>query len=747
MEIFDMRMACLLFVSLAALSAPALAVDIDGHIGADEWKGARHITDFRQTQPLTGKPGSLHTEAWILATPKGLAVAFRCDQPPDVPRTRQRVQRDFEDQVDRVNLMVDFNGDGRTGYDFVVSSTGGINDAVLANENQFNKDWDGNWLHAVSEDAAGWSVEILIPWYIAPMHTARDGKRTLGVYLDRVTGSTGERASWPVASFTLPRFLSAFSRVEVPQYSQSLLAVTPYVSGLYDNVRGRSHFQEGADLLWKPNGQFQLTAALNPDFGQVESDDLVVNFSATETYVSDKRPFFTENQGIFDFSLLDDYSQLVYTRRVGGPSDDGHGAADINAAVKLNGSFGTTSYGVLAADEDGEAGRFFGAARLTHDFGDQSLGMLLTRVDRPWLDREATVLGVDHRWRPTSQLTVTSNVVGSDILQSGTHTRDTGGTVIADYEMGDGWRQQWLGMHFGDQLQVNDFGYLERNDFNYGHWEVRKRNTALPADSAYSSHEWRFRIDGLDNDHGLRLRRQLRISRNSNLRNGANEIVQLNVNSAGWDDLLTRGNGALFLPPSLDLVYERVSPRHGDWAFKLDAEAITGGLGGNRQIGYNVKFIPTYFISDAFSVYAGPYYEHTPDWLVWQHDNLVGRFDQHTLLLDAGFDWSIDSRQELRLKLQAIGLDARARGGYRVGVNGRAVAGGEPVDDFRVRNLGLQIRYRYELAPLSYLYVVYGRGGYAQDEFAGNTTDALRNSFALRDDEQLLVKLSYRFDI
>ena len=747
-----MRMASLpsvilVFAVLAALSAPAWAVDIDGHIKPDEWKGARHITDFRQTQPLSGKPGSLHTEAWIMATPKGLAVAFRCDQPADVPRTRQRVQRDFEDQVDRVNLMVDFDGDGRTGYDFVVSSTGGINDAVVTNENNFNKDWDGNWQHAVSEDAAGWTVEILIPWYIAPMHTALDGKRTLGVYLDRVVGTTGERDAWPVASFTRPRFLSEFSRVEVPQYSQSLLAVTPYVSGLYDNVRGRSRLQEGADILWKPNGQFQLTAALNPDFGQVESDDLVVNFGATETYVADKRPFFTENQGIFDFSLLDDNSQLVYTRRVGGPSDDGHGAADINAAIKLNGSVGTTSYGVMAADEDGEAGRFFGAARVTHDFGDQSLGMLLTRVDRPWLDREATVLGVDHHWRPTPQLTIATNVIASDILQSGTHARDSGATLVANYEMGGGWRQQWLGMHFGDQLQVNDFGYLSRNNFNYGHWEVRKRYADLPADSAYSSHDLQFRIDALDNDHGLRLRRQLRIGDLSNLRNGATDQVQFNFNSAGWDDLLTRGHGALFLPPSVDLAYERISPRHGDWAFKLDAEVVSGGLSGNRQIGYNVKFLPTYFISDAFSVYAGPYYEHVPDWLVWQHDNLIGRFNEHSLELDAGFDWNIDSRQELRLKLQAIGLDARIRGGYRVGDNGRAVATDDPVDDFSVRNLGLQIRYRYELAPLSYLYVVYGRGGYAQDSFARSTTDVFDNSFALRDDEQLLVKVSYRFDI
>src|SRR3546814_8069377 len=75
-----------------------------------------------------------------------------------------------------------------------------------------------------------------------------------------------------VASFTQSRFLSDFEPLEVPVYSQSLLAVTPYVSGLYDNVGGGSDFEGGADIFWKPSGQFQLTATLNPDFGQVESD-------------------------------------------------------------------------------------------------------------------------------------------------------------------------------------------------------------------------------------------------------------------------------------------------------------------------------------------------------------------------------------------------------------------------------------------------------------------------------------------
>lgn len=744
-----MRLACLLLLALVSLSSPALAVTMDGHIHPAEWRGALHITDFRQTQPLTGKPATLPTEAWVLATPQGLAVAFRCTQPPGVPRSTEQVQRDFEDPVDRVNLIVDFNGDGRTGYNFTVSYSGGVYDAVVTNESDFNKDWDGLWQSAVSHDAQGWTAEILVPWYTAPMRHGHDGKRVVGLYLDRVVAATGERDAWPVASYQRARFLSDFRRVKLAQYHQSLLAITPYVSGVYDNVRGRSRLTEGADIFWKPNGQFQLTATLNPDFGEVESDDLVVNFGATETYYSDKRPFFTENQGIFDFGLLDDNSQLVYTRRVGGPADDGHGVSSINGAVKLNGSVGGTSYGLLAADEAGADGRRFSAARLVHDFGTQSLGLMLTDVEHPWLGRDARVVGIDDHWHPTARVTVAANVVGSDIAQDGRHARGSGATLLVDADHGGGWREQWAAMHFNRGLQVNDFGYLARNDLNYAHWEVRKRDTDLPADSIYNSHDWHVRVDALDDTRGLNLRRQFRVLRDSSLRNGATEEVQLNVNSAAWDDLLTRGHGALFLPPTFDLFYKYVTPRHGALAYKLVAESLSGGLAGNRSVGYDVEFIPTFYLGDSFNLYAGPYYEHQPDWLVWQHDNLIGRFDEHTLELLAGFDWSIGSRQELRMKLEGLGLDAHIRGAYRVAANGRAVASNDPVGNLGVRNMGLQVRYRYQLAPLSYLYVVYARGGYVMDDYVQDSgvRNMFEQSFSLRSDEQLLVKLDYRFDI
>jgi hypothetical protein len=151
-------------------------------------------------------------------------------------------------------------------------------------------------------------------------------------------------------------------------------------------------------------------------------------------------------------------------------------------------------------------------------------------------------------------------------------------------------------------------------------------------------------------------------------------------------------------------------------------------------------------VSDALNLYVGVDARHKPDWLVWQHDNYIGSFEGSELHFDAGFNWTITNAQELRMKLQVIGVDAKALQGYRVNSTGASIPTGEVLDDFSVRNLGFQLRYRFELAPLSYLYVVYGRGGYEQLQTSENTGRLVNDSFSLRDDDQLLVKLSYRFE-
>src|SRR5207342_1905447 len=202
------------------------------------------------------------------------------------------------------------------------------------------------------------------------------------------------------------------------------------------------------------------------------------------------------------------------------------------------------------ADEADPAGRTFSALRVSHDFAKQSVGMMYTTVDRPYFDRTANVLGFDQNWRPNERLSIQNRLIFSDIDEGAANSpsvgqteKGDGFTTIIDYEMDKGWRQQWLAMHFSDDLQINDFGFLSRNNLNYAHWQVMKRFTGMPEFSRFSSPDWRARISGTDNDHGQDLQRQFRLSVSNQLKDGSNSYAQININSAGYDDRLLRGFG------------------------------------------------------------------------------------------------------------------------------------------------------------------------------------------------------------
>lgn len=749
MPLFRPHAALLSLAILSAWSLPAVAqVKVDGTIDPAEWRGARHVTEFKMVQPFTQAATRHPTEAWVLATPEGLAVAFRNTKLPGVETPRQRSRRDQNVGIDRVNVMLDFEGDGRSGYDFTLTASDGIQDSTITGNGNFSNDWDGSWQHAVVDGEGEWTAELLIPWHTAPMKKAKGDMRTLAVYLDRVVGSVNERMAWPAVSFERPQFLNQFEKIEVAAYSQSLLAITPYVVGVHDLVNKGNDFDAGADLFWKPNGQFQLSATINPDFGQVESDSLVVNFGAEEVFFGDKRPFFTENQGFFDFGLLFDNSQLLYTRRVGGRADDGSGPGDIIGAIKFNGSVGATQYGAFLADERGDAGRRFGALRLQRTFGAQNLGAMLTSVDRPLLGRKANVLGFDHRWQPDASLTVTSTLVGSDVSVLGEHTRDVAFTTLAQKTLDKGWSVTGLFLHYGEDFEINDAGYLGRNDLDYGQVEVGKRITALAADSAYSSHNLRFRIEGMQNNDGLWLQRQTRFQGNSQRKDGGDLSWNAQLRAPGFDDLITRGNGPMRVRNGGSAYINRGFPRRGAWKFGLNASlGLASGLRSDVPYAWSASVNATHYFNDALNLEFWLGHVMDQEQLIWQTGNLVAGFEMNHYDLGASVNWNIGTRHELRVKLEALGFDADQPRPWRIGADGRPVASTDVVSPFSLRNMGFQVRYRYELAPLSNLYVVYGRGGFGFDEFAAGAFDQFSDAFSLRNDEQLLVKLAYRFEL
>ncbi|MEO8003211.1 MAG: DUF5916 domain-containing protein, partial [Arenimonas sp.] len=251
------------------------------------------------------------------------------------------------------------------------------------------------------------------------------------------------------------------------------------------------------------------------------------------------------------------------------------------------------------------------------------------------------------------------------------------------------------------------------------------------------------------NDQGEQLYAAAQISRSSETRTGGNEYLEFTWFSNGVNDLITRGNGNVKLPARFLGFYERFRPRRGHWELYGNSRFGQSGLDNIDHSDVSLYFEPRYYVSDTMSVYMGLSAEYKPDWLLWQqNEGVLGTFEAKQINLSAGMQWLIGSKQELRVKLETIALDAKAKQAYTTGVQGNPQAVNTPIHDFNLNNLGFQIRYRYELAPLSDLYVVYSRGGFSSErDNSRDTFNLLGDAFSLRDDEMFLVKLSYRFSI
>jgi hypothetical protein len=738
--------ATLLLLLLTSASAQAALV-IDGRVDETEWEQAQRFDRFVSVQPLNGTPApnDRRAEALLLSTPEGIAVAIRAWHPASIPQTRARIPRDGQRPNDRFNFMIDFNAGSSsgTGYDFMVTSSGDYTDESITAQNSFSYDWDGVWQQGAADFDGGYSVEFLIPWSIASMANSSAPTRTIGVYFDRVIAATGERYAYPDASFLRPRFVADFARIEIPQFRQSLLSITPYGVALSDLEDERTELKTGADLFWKPNGDHQFALTINPDFGQVESDQLVVNFSATETLFTDKRPFFTDNQSYFD--LEHSLGQLFYTRRVGGPADDGDGAADIRLALKAIGSAAGFGYGVFAASEAGDAGRDYLMLRGTQGDETLMLGATLSRTERPFLDREASVAALDANWKPSAEWTVRPLALQSRVEQHGTRSEGESAGVVADWDIEGSWRQQYFVLYADDEFELNDLGYQERNDFLGLEWETGFRQDDLPAASRYASHDWEFELYHEENGDGLRLADRISLYLNSQRRDGGFQYGMLRWRAPAFDDLISRGNGPIRVQGGPHLFLERERPRQGDsrWGWYASFEAFPNAVSGHSLYG-GVQ--PRFHLNERFDVDLGLYLWRQPDWLLWQDGIEFGSFRTRRAEVFSNLNWFLAERQELRVKLQAIAIDAEARRARRIGAGAHLVDSDASLDDFQLRNLGFQVRYRYQIDPRSDLYLVYGRGGFAIDDEQRGLNDTLQDVFSLREDHQLLLKYAYRFE-
>ena len=95
------------------------------------------------------------------------------------------------------------------------------------------------------------------------------------------------------------------------------------------------------------------------------------------------------------------------------------------------------------------------------------------------------------------------------------------------------------------------------------------------------------------------------------------------------------------------------------------------------------------------------------DWLNWLNDNFFGIYKKKQKTTVASINWFGGDKHELRLKGQMVGFTARDPQSYLSDFDGNLISANSSLDPFTLSDLAFQVRYRYEILPLAYLYLVY----------------------------------------
>ena len=780
---------------------------LDGRLDETFWAEVPAYDNMTITDPDTmGKPRYNTQQRWFY-TDKGMYIGVYMQQPPETLLARLSSRDEFLNR-DSWGITLDTSGEGLYGYWFTINLGGSVMDGKVAAERQYTNQWDGPWQSASAELEDGWSAEMFLPWSMMTMPDAADGKRRFGFYVNRKVAYIDERWTWPALPFTSTRFMSVLAKMQTPGVEpRQQLEIYPNVAYTLDEIDSEDEYRAGLDISWRPSSNIQLTATLNPDFGVVESDDVVVNLSAFETFFPEKRLFFLEGSEVFQTTprsrvrgrgpsgsgsrqttstFNPEPTTLLNTRRIGGPpridipdNVDVAGIergkpSDLLGAVKLTGQNGPIRYGVLSAFEDeirlpgtlntgpdtgnpvrveGD-GRNFGVARLLYETtgaGRQSIGYLGTMVQ--YEDYDALVHGVDAHWlSPNGLWQIDTQLMHSDVDEE----TGNGGLVDVKYKPKQGVEHVLTLDYLEDTLNVRDLGFIRRNDsqnviyrYNYTTGRGLKRLRAKSR-SVVLSNEW--------NTDGRHVRAGYFFRNSWTFKNRHQIRTEFDYFPARWDDRNSFGNGDF-----------RVEDRFvAEVAFGTDTSKPISfsALVGMRQeelsdwtlrTALGMTFKP----NDRFSIDLDVNYFDREGWLLHQksfgrddplQDRNMTTFSAQELQPRIAMDLFLSAKQQLRLTMQWAGINAEEQEFYAIPLaEGDLVrvlrAPGDTRNDFTVSRLTAQLRYRWEIGPLSDLFVVYIRGSNVPDRI----DDSFNSLFADAIDEPIVdlfvIKLRYRFGL
>jgi hypothetical protein len=477
-------------VRAVRLTAP---LRIDAQLDEALYSTITPVSDFIQLEPRPGAPATEKTEVWVAFDDDNVYVGVRASESHPERMVANEMRRDAAGVFQNENFAVAFDTfyDRRNSVNFQFNPVGGRMDGQNTNEGQYNGDWNPVWAFAVRKVDGGWTGEAAVPFKSLRYRPGR--AQVWGVQFRRVNRWKNEisfltRVPDGLGTNGIQRTSSSATLVgiEAPPSSRAL-DIKPFVTAdlttdLTADLPIRSEFGKdfGVDVKYGVTRGLTGDFTYNTDFAQVEADEQQINLTRFSLFFPEKREFFLENQGIFNFGGAGSTSQTIfdtpimfYSRRIGLQRDR---EIPVVAGGRLTGRAGPYTVGVLdmkteALDSLGVPATNFAVARLRRDILRRSaIGVIATRRSHATRGPGAgETFGADGSFAFFSDLSVTG--YWARTRTPGLTDSDTSYRVNANYN-GDRYGAMAEHMMTGDNFNP-EIGFVRRDNFRKSRLSLR----------------------------------------------------------------------------------------------------------------------------------------------------------------------------------------------------------------------------------------------------------------------------------
>jgi Domain of unknown function (DUF5916)/Carbohydrate family 9 binding domain-like len=281
------------------------------------------FTDFVQYSPKPGAPSAYKTVVKVAYDNRNVYIgAMLYDSLPKRIRKEMTV-RDLVGNDDFFAVYFDTFNDKQNAFEFGVTAAGVQADGRLAGAMQ-DRNWNVVWKSAVKQTKEGWVVEMSIPY--SALRFPERLRQQWNVNFRREVRRVNEVSYWNNIDPSIEGTVMQFGKMDSVSYIKpaTRLSFTPYLTTFSENnigsARGESTWNTklsgGLDMKLGLGEAYTLDMSVIPDFGQVQSDNVILNLTPFEFRFDENRPFFTENVDIFN------RGSLFYSRRIGGKPID-----------------------------------------------------------------------------------------------------------------------------------------------------------------------------------------------------------------------------------------------------------------------------------------------------------------------------------------------------------------------------------------------------------------------------------------